>query len=136
MVRRVARARGSLGSAMWDGESAPVVSPEVPAEIDLSSPEEIAGALAEFMAALRTGVAPSGEVRSNTMSLAEVEAAARVAETGDHVTIADVLADGYPEALADEQRADVAARLGVCRCLARLMATSAYTVSRSAGTQG
>ncbi len=101
------RASGSLGTALWDGESAPVVSTEAPAEMDQSSPEEIAGGLAEFIAALRSGVAPSGEVHSNIMSLAMVEAAARSAETGDRVTIADVLADGYAQALANEQRADV-----------------------------
>lgn len=102
------RASGSLGTALWDGESAPVASTGTPAEIDQTSPEEIAGGLAEFIAALRTGVTPSGEVRSNIISLAMVEAAARSAETGDRVTIAEVLADGYREAVANERRADVA----------------------------
>jgi len=102
------RASASRGTAMWDGENEPVVSTGVPAEIDQTSPEEIAGGLAEFIAALRTGVAPSGEVHSNIMSLAMVEAASRSAETGERVTIAEVLAEGYRDAVANERRPDVA----------------------------
>jgi len=40
----------------------------------------VAGGLAESITALRTGVTPSGEVRSNIISLAMAEAAARSAE--------------------------------------------------------
>jgi hypothetical protein len=48
--------------------------------------------LAEFVASLRTGDAPSTEVHANILSLAMVEAAIRSAETGARVLIADVLA--------------------------------------------
>lgn len=47
-----------------------------------SHEEEIAGALAEFGAALRSGEVPSGEVHSNVLSLAMVEAAVQSASTG------------------------------------------------------
>ena len=45
-------------------------------------PEQIAGSLAEFVTALRTGAAPSGEAHSNVLSLAMVEAAIKSAQTG------------------------------------------------------
>ena len=58
----------------------------------LEPPSDLAGVLAEFVASLRTGDAPSTEVHANILSLAMVEAAIRSAETGARVLIADVLA--------------------------------------------
>lgn len=43
-------------------------------ELLLAGPEEIAGALAEFVHTLRTGEIPSGKVHSNALSLAALEA--------------------------------------------------------------
>ncbi len=47
-----------------------------------TGPEEIAGSLAEFVDAVRSGRMPSGEGHSNVLSLAMVEAAIRSAEAG------------------------------------------------------
>lgn len=91
------RASSERGTALWDGESAPSLSiaGEVvdPREIsnDDESREEIAGALSEFVSALRTGVEPSGEIHRNIVSLAMVEAAVLSATKGERVQIADVL---------------------------------------------
>ena len=76
-----------------------------------SGPEEIAGALAEFVAAIRHGTVPAGEIHRNVLSLAMVEGAIRSATTGHRVTLADVLDDAYQQALATEPRPDVRARL-------------------------
>jgi len=60
---------------------------------------------------MHTGIVPSGEVHSNLMTLAMVAAAGRSADTGQRVTIASVLSDGYRDALANELRPDVASVL-------------------------
>ena len=107
------RVSGSQGSATWDGESAPVVerSPgtpdSIPADDSDDQPEEIAGALAEFIRSLRTGEAPSGDVRSNVMSLAMVEAAVLSAGSGVRVIIDDVLENAYGHALEIETRQEI-----------------------------
>jgi predicted dehydrogenase len=110
------RASGSAGSAAWDGDGAPTMqltsadaaSPVTVLDAGGPVPEEIAGSLAEFIDALRTGTVPSGEVHSNVRSLAMVEGAVRSADAGgDRVLIADVLEQAYAEALATEQRDDV-----------------------------
>ena len=72
-----------------------------------SGPEQIAGSLAEFVAALRTGAVPSGEAHSNVLSLTMVEAAIRSAREARRVEIAEVLADAHADALAAEKDADV-----------------------------
>jgi len=105
------RASGSLGTALWDGNGAPVASTGPAAVIDEEDPEYIAGGLADFIAAMHTGIVPSGEVHSNLMTLAMVAAAGRSADTGERVTIASVLSDGYRDALANELRPDVASVL-------------------------
>lgn len=110
------RINGEHGSAGWDGDSAPVrqLVPQhgTPGEIEMSAsmaavPEEIAGSLAEFVASLRDGRVPSGEVHANVLSLAMVEAAVRSAGSGARVVIAEVLEQAYAQALADEPRDDV-----------------------------
>jgi predicted dehydrogenase len=109
------RVSAAGGTATWDGAGTPLVQrvadaasdagPADPAPVELGPevPEEIAGSLAEFVAALRTGAVPSGEVHSNVLSLAMVEAAVRSAETGQRVLIADVLAEAHAAAVRDER---------------------------------
>lgn len=85
------RVSGANGTAVWDGEGMPVVDPPDLAGEPIDGPEEIAGALAEFVAALRTGDVPASEVRSNLVSLAMVEAAVVSAGEERRVTIAEVI---------------------------------------------
>ena len=115
------RVNAAGGSSRWDGEGDPVterVASAAPSGTDAVPPagpeasaEEIGGALAEFVSALRTGTVPSGEVHSNVYSLAMVEAAVQSSSTGAKVQIADVLDAAYAEALAAERRPDVRAAL-------------------------
>ncbi|RKR76172.1 Gfo/Idh/MocA family protein [Frondihabitans australicus] len=112
------RAAGEHGTATWDGErevrveradatrSLPGTGHSVVTSSGLSAPmaaggaEEIAGSLADFVDALRTGRTPESEVHSNVHSLAMVEAAVRSADTGERVHFDDVLEEGHREALA------------------------------------
>ncbi|AMM22182.1 hypothetical protein AX769_02085 [Frondihabitans sp. PAMC 28766] len=121
------RASGSHGTATWDGErdveveranaeaalpgtgSSVVVSRGFSTPMRDDAPEEIAGSLADFIDALRTGRVPESEVHSNVRSFAMVEAAVRSADTGKRVRIDSVLDEGYTAALdaplPDEVRA-------------------------------
>lgn len=111
------RVSGAAGTALWDGESEPTVAgspeggmPEIaPRDGDelAGKGEEIAGSLAEFVLALRTGRTPSGIVHSNVLSLAMVEAAVLSAERGERVRIDRVLEDAYLAARASESRPEV-----------------------------
>ena len=110
------RVNGEHGTAVWDGDSAPrrqlAPTDGVAAEVETATleadvPEEIAGSLVEFVDAIRTGRVPSGEVHANVLSLAMVEAAVRSAETGERVSIADVLAQAHAQAIEAEPRDDV-----------------------------
>jgi predicted dehydrogenase len=111
------RVSGADGTAIWDGEGAPVVEygPDGARSAAGSSAiwdgEEIAGALAEFISALRTGTVPSGDVHSNVLSLAMVEAAVESADGGGRVLVEDVLDAAYAAAIANEHRDDVLAEL-------------------------
>lgn len=102
------------GGAVWDGDGVPVAErldgAPVPAVVG-EEPEETAGALAELVAALRDGGAPSGEVHANVVSLAMVEAAVLSARTGRRVELAEVLEAAYETALADEHDEAVLRRL-------------------------
>ena len=108
------RISGAHGTALWDGDHAPVAQTAdgtpIPAVIG-TGPEEIAGSLAEFVAALRDGSVPYGEVHRNVMSLAMVEGAVRSAQTGQRVALDDLLDDAYRQALVVEQRPELAAVL-------------------------
>ena len=99
------------GTALWDGDHAPEaetgegvrLAAELPDE-----PEQIAGSLAEFVSALRAreageDVVPNGEVHTNVLSVAMVEAAVRSAETGRRIELATVVQDAYEQALASER---------------------------------
>jgi predicted dehydrogenase len=109
------RISGALGSASWDGEGRPRVElVDESARQQSRTPQgrsEIAGALDEFVGALRTGVVPSGDVHSNVYSLAMVEAAVLSAENERTVQLDAVLEDAYRVALANEKRDDVRAAL-------------------------
>lgn len=103
------------GTVTWDGEGEPLrtsVGGE-PSAVEASGdqPEEIAGSLAEFVSALRTGTQPSGEVHENIGSLAMVESAVLSATRQERVLLADVLASARAQAVASEQRAEVRERL-------------------------
>jgi predicted dehydrogenase len=89
------RASGALGSATWDGAGEPAMERTEPIDLPpiADGPEEIAGSLAEFIHAVRSGKEPSGEVHRNVLSLAMVEAAVLSAETGQRIVIDDVLRD-------------------------------------------
>lgn len=87
------RVSGVNGSALWDGDSSPTFSS---GEIGDDSPntwcgDGIAGALSDFVSALRTGQQPMGQAHDNVLSLAMVEAAIESATTGRRVALADVL---------------------------------------------
>jgi predicted dehydrogenase len=103
------------GTATWDGDGAPLVhragSEPVAVPVAAGGPQDIGGALAEFVDALRTGTVPSGEVHANVLSLAMVEAAIRSAAAGERLTIARVLEDAYAEALRTEVDPEVRDRL-------------------------
>jgi predicted dehydrogenase len=101
------RASGSGGSATWDGEHL-VRSSLAPDDQVVPSPaEEIAGALAEFVAAVRTGASPSGAIAANIPSLAMVEAAVRSAETSTKVDIVRLIEDALDEARARPVREEI-----------------------------
>ncbi|MEV4800615.1 Gfo/Idh/MocA family oxidoreductase [Nonomuraea sp. NPDC049421] len=108
------RAVGPGGSATWDGEQR-VGSSLDGAAADLLVPpgehEQIAGALVEFVAAVRGGTVPSGAIARNIGSLAMVEAAVRAAETGERVSIEGLLARAHAEALTLPVREEIHARL-------------------------
>lgn len=112
------RASGSHGSATWDGErgveieradpaasepgtgASVVTSSGLATPIRDDAPEEIAGALADFLDAIRTGRTPETEVHRNVLSFAMVEAAVRSADERRRIHIADVLDEAYDAALA------------------------------------
>ncbi|MHC5794670.1 Gfo/Idh/MocA family protein [Lacisediminihabitans sp. FW035] len=110
------RVSGSRGSATWDGETSPTVEGDIATDRALvanahSDLETIAGSLAEFIDSIRTGRVPSGEVHSNILSLAMVEAAVLSARRGERVFIDALLEDAYGDAIATERRGDVSAIL-------------------------
>ena len=99
------------GTAAWDGDHAPTAETSDGRALDNTlpdEPEQIAGSLAEFVATLRAraageAVTPNGEVHTNVLSVAMVEAAVRSAESGQRVRLADVVEDAYAQALDGEQ---------------------------------
>jgi predicted dehydrogenase len=108
------RISGETGTAVWDGDRPPVAETvdgtSIPA-VAGTGPEEFAGALAEFVAAIRDGGVPSGAIHRNIMSLAMVEGAVRSARTGRRVNLDDLLDEAYEHALTTEQRPELRAAL-------------------------
>jgi predicted dehydrogenase len=89
------RAIGSAGTAIWDGSASPtaevtdsaaaaMLTVVEPAPVALPG-EGIAGALIDFVAALRSGRAPMGECHENIKSLAMVMSALESSRTGRRV---------------------------------------------------
>jgi predicted dehydrogenase len=108
------RVSGERGTATWDGDHEPQAryADDQPISARVGNgPEQIAGSLAEFIAALRTGDTPSGEAHSNVLSLCMVEAAIRSASEGRRLTIAAQLEDAYRKAVGAGQRPEVAAAM-------------------------
>ncbi|MDX6241213.1 MAG: hypothetical protein QOG10_6037 [Kribbellaceae bacterium] len=91
------RAVGERGSALWDGETAPVLDPAPGQELTAVVPESttsqegrfygLADALTDFVTALRTGHAPQGECHDNLLSMLMCHAAVESAQTGLRVPI-------------------------------------------------
>ncbi len=100
------RVSAADGTATWDGDHEPLAETAagdpIPAEPG-TGPEEIAGSLAEFVAALRGGPVPAGEVHRNVISLLMVEGAVRSAQTQQRVVLDDLLEESYQQALVAEQ---------------------------------
>lgn len=99
------RISGEHGTVLWDGDGKPIVdSTEVPADADSEDPgQEIAGSLRDFVAALRTGSTPMGQVHQNIMSLAMVEAAMLSASTGIRISVDSLLEESYEQAVLTER---------------------------------
>lgn len=99
------RISGEHGTVLWDGDGKPIVdSTEVPADADSEDPgQEIAGSLRDFVAALRTGSTPMGQVHQNIMSLAMVEAAMLSASTGTRISVDALLEESYEQAVLTER---------------------------------
>jgi len=106
---------GEHGTVRWDGDrDVRLTHTEQPSQtLDVAEgvPQEIAGSLREFVASLRSGAEPANVAAENLHSLAMVSAATRSAETGQRVSIPEILAEGRAEAIAAEQDADVRALL-------------------------
>jgi len=103
------RVHGEAGAASWDGEGVVRLDPARPSPESVPGAEGIAGSLADFVAALRTGVAPRTEVRRNVLSLAMVEGAVRSSDLGgERVVLADLLEGSLASAVAHETSPDVA----------------------------
>lgn len=101
------RVSGERGSACWDGDGPPrtEVAESDPvgevASVATTAPgNAIAGSLAEFVHALRTGTTPMGEVHDNVLSLAMVEAAVLSAQTVRRVSLDEVLESAHSSAVA------------------------------------
>ncbi|WP_423182279.1 Gfo/Idh/MocA family protein [Arthrobacter sp. NyZ413] len=104
------RISGEHGTVLWDGDNEPIVdiAPGTGASV-ASAPaaedpgQEIAGSLRDFVAALRSGSTPMGQVHQNIMSLAMVEAAILSASTGTRVSVDALLEESYAEAVLAER---------------------------------
>lgn len=107
------RVSAEHGTALWDGDAMPTwhADRDMAVADPGAIPEEIPGALAEFVECLRTGAAPEGRAESNIRSLAMVEAATESARTGSRVLIADVLQRGFDRAIETAPDAGTAAVL-------------------------
>lgn len=102
------RISGEHGTVLWDGDSDPVSSLLFPSGTGSEDPgQEIAGSLRDFVAALRTGSTPMGQVHQNIMSLAMVEAAMLSASTGTRISMDALLEESYGQAVLTERDPDV-----------------------------
>jgi myo-inositol 2-dehydrogenase/D-chiro-inositol 1-dehydrogenase len=121
------RAYGERGAASWDGEQTVVADPGGTDQRVAAGPEGIAGSLAEFVGALRSGRTPQNEVRANVLSIAMVEGAVRSSALGgERVVIADLLEEALESALVTERQEDVLAVLRSWPDAAHGIATPAW----------
>lgn len=100
------------GTATWDGDNPPhaqLTDETVLPVVSSDAPETTEGSLAEFVAALRDGDVPTGEVHSNVLSTTMVQAAIESATTGQWVELADVLERAHADNLASALDPDVRA---------------------------
>ncbi|MBT8162111.1 MULTISPECIES: Gfo/Idh/MocA family protein [Arthrobacter] len=104
------RISGEHGTVLWDGDNEPILDAELGADasgfsgVAAENPgQEIAGSLRDFVAALRTGSTPMGQVHQNIMSLAMVEAAILSASIGTRVSVDALLEESYAEAVLAER---------------------------------
>jgi predicted dehydrogenase len=108
------RASGAAGTAVWDGDHDPWSdldgTPGTPAAAP-SVGNEIAGSLASFVRAVRTGEVPDGEVHGNVMSLTMVDAAIASARSGRRIVIDEVLEQAHATAIEHEQDPAIRERL-------------------------
>lgn len=108
------RVSGQGGTAVWDGDHQPTAADgdgqTIAATVE-DEPKQIAGSLAEFVGAVRTGALPSGEAHSNVLSLAMVEAAIRSAEESRRMLIAEVVSDAHAAAVDTEKQPEIRAVL-------------------------
>jgi predicted dehydrogenase len=111
-------ARGAAGSAAWDGLATPEIDGtaadqalELANQEDTAAPEQITGALSEFVSALRTGATPYGNIHSNVWSLAMVQAAVESAERGQRILMEPFMEKAYSEALDSAHDSTVRDRL-------------------------
>lgn len=103
------RVYGERGAASWDGEETVALDAEGSLAEVQDTPVGIAGSLAEFVGALRTGTTPQNEVRTNVLSLAMVEGAIRSRDLGgERVVLADLIEQSLAQAIAAERSDDVA----------------------------
>jgi myo-inositol 2-dehydrogenase/D-chiro-inositol 1-dehydrogenase len=115
------------GAAAWDGDNAVKVDAAGPRSEMPEQREGIEGALEEFTASLRAGTTPQNEVRTNVLSLAMVEGAIRSSERGgERVVVAELLEESLAQAIADEERDDVAELLRSWTSAADGIATPAW----------
>ena len=101
------------GTAVWDGDHFPIAfrgEEELPVRPGTGG-LEIAGSLAEFVGAVRTGIEPETVARRNVWSVAMVEAAIASTEVGGRVLLEEVLESAYVEAVRGAKEADVRAVL-------------------------
>lgn len=118
---------GEDGAASWDGDHVVRVDAG-DADFEISERSEgIQGALEEFVGSLASGLTPQNEVRTNVLTLAMVEGAIRSSERGgDRVVLEELLEDSLAQAIADEQRDDVADLLRSWPSAAEAIATPAW----------
>jgi predicted dehydrogenase len=101
------------GTAVWDGDHPPIAfrhDEELPARLGAGG-QEIAGSLAEFVAAVRTGAEPDTVARRNVWSVAMVEASIASTEVGGRVLLEEVLESAYVEAVRGAEDPEVRAVL-------------------------
>ncbi|RWZ68693.1 Gfo/Idh/MocA family oxidoreductase [Labedella populi] len=102
------RVYGENGAASWDGEQTVGLDADGTLPEAQDAPEGIAGSLAEFVGALRSGTTPQNEVRANVLSLAMVEGAIRSRDLGgERVVLADLIEQSLAQAIAAERSDDV-----------------------------